>query len=107
MRPQDQRYGRSGYYLKSNKSNTKPIYRLRKVRLVNRVEIAVGKAINHVAESKQEQKDKDAFPEVEGLEHRRLANQEQDGNQNDGYFRDPKFHAPDAEHVEEITQGAV
>src|SRR5215813_5721777 len=95
-----------GYDLKSNKPDAQSIDSRRKVRFVDGVQITIRQTIDHVPKSKQEKKKKDAFPEVEGLEHRRLANQQQNRYQKNGDLGDAKFHAANPEHVKKVTKPA-
>jgi hypothetical protein len=90
--------------LKSYEPDAKAVNGFRKMRLVDGVQIAIGETVDHVSKRKEQEEDEDAFPELKRFQWRCVAEQDQQRNGEDWYLCDPKFNAPDAEHVNEITQ---
>ena len=69
------------------------------MRLVSGVEIAVGEAVDHVAEGEEKKEDEDAFPESLCFEGGEVFVDEQRRHGDDGNFSDAKFDAADNEQV--------
>src|SRR5688572_3678404 len=99
MRRDNERGYCGSNYLKCYEAYAQSIHRLRKMWFIHSVKVAVGQAIDHIAESEEEKKYEYAFPKFEALYRREICDGKQYRYRHNRYLGNTELHSAYAQHI--------